>query len=318
VRRPPLLILLSCVVAASACTNHQAAAPTTSSGPVAPTTTAVPSPTTATPKGPLAVGVRTLTFVDASRPTPATSAGPARPSRTLVTTVWYPMASGRFPLVVWAHGYNRVSTEYQSLLRRWASAGYVVAGPNLPSLRRPAPGQGPASEADARSEPGDLSFVIGALATSPLGDVVDTSHVIAAGHSDGAIDALAVALAQCCHDPRIGAVVSIAGAEEAGTFGAYTAAGPVPLLVVQGDHDVHLTVGDAHAIYNPAAAPKFLLILRGADHNTSLLDVGAQPATLLADEVVAFSDRYAKNLPTVAGMDRDAASAGFADLMHQP
>ena len=235
-----------------------------------------------------------------------------------MTTVWYPATAGRFPLVVWAHGYNRVSAEYQSLLRRWASAGYVVAGPNLPSLRRPRPGEGPASEADAASEPGALSFVISSLATSPMRDAIDSSHVIAGGHSDGAIDALAVALSQCCRDRRITAVVSIAGAEQAGTFGSYSGGRAVPLLVVQGDRDVHLTVGDAHAIYDPAAPPKFLLVLRGADHNTALLDAGMQPATLLADEVVAFSDHYAKNLPTVDVMDREAAAAGFADLVHEP
>ena len=339
----PAILPAAVLLLLTACATHRIAAPARSTA--TPATTAVSTastspPPTASPTEPFAVGVRTFTFVDASRPTPATSAGQRQPSRTLVTTVWYPATgaasaadipdapalrtSAPFPIVVWAHGFNRVSSDYRSLLHRWASAGYVLAGPTLPSLRRPGPGQGPASEADQASEPGDLGYVVTALASmnadpsSPLRGVVDPTRVIAAGHSDGAIDALALALAHCCHDPRVVAVVSIAGAEEPGVFGTYSGAGGVPLLVVQGDRDVHLTVSDAHSIYDPAAPPKYLLVLHGADHNTALLDVNVQPARLLADAVVAFSHRYTKNAQTIAGLDGEAKAAGFADFVHDP
>ena len=56
------------------------------------------APTAAPPSRPAletyAVGMLTDTFVDTSRPTAAWGPNPARPSRTLVTTVWYP-ATGR-------------------------------------------------------------------------------------------------------------------------------------------------------------------------------------------------------------------------------
>src|SRR5216110_793188 len=62
--------------------------------------------------GPYAVGVTTVTFMDASR------------SRTLVTEVWYPARSagrdaparrGRYPLVLVAHGYCGFRTNYEYL-----------------------------------------------------------------------------------------------------------------------------------------------------------------------------------------------------------
>jgi dienelactone hydrolase len=226
---------------------------------------------------------------------------------------------------VWAHGYNRVGTEYVSLLARWASAGYVVAAPRLPSSRRPAPGEGPATSDDERSEPGDLSFVVGAVArmgddaASPLRGRVDGRHVIAAGHSQGAADALAMAFASCCRDDRLSAVVSIAGAELPGTFGAFAVGTrALPTLFEQGDHDAHISVSTARAMYAGAGSPKYLLVLRGTDHNTSLLDVAQPGPRLLVDVVVAFSDRYTKDLPTLTHMDAEAKATDFAELSHEP
>jgi dienelactone hydrolase len=275
--------------------------------------------------------------VDTSRETPATQAGPRRPSRTLVTTLWYPAsgaasaldqpdapaAAGPFPLVVWAHGFNRVGAEYHSLLHRWAAAGYVIAAPSLPSSRRPGPGMGPASSADQRAEPGDLDFVLRQL-TEPGGPVgalrgvVAGGPVIAAGHSQGAADALALGLAACCRDARVTAVVSIAGVELPSLFGPFSAGdGRVSTLFEQGDRDVHLAVGGARTMYARTNAPKVLLVLRGADHNTSLLDVADPAAHLLADVVVAFSNHVAKGVAFGADVETEVAGAGFAELAHE-
>ena len=55
----------------------------------------------------------TMTFVDTSRSTPAWNGMPGKPSRTLVTTIWYPArgsgsvttaGDGAYPLIVFAHG----------------------------------------------------------------------------------------------------------------------------------------------------------------------------------------------------------------------
>ena len=59
------------------------------------------------------VATTTMTFVDTSRSTPPWNGMPAKPSRTLVTTVWYPARAsgsaagsgdGPYPLIVFAHG----------------------------------------------------------------------------------------------------------------------------------------------------------------------------------------------------------------------
>ena len=59
------------------------------------------------------VATTTMTFVDTSRTTPAWNGMPGKPSRTLVTTIWYPArgsgsvttaGDGTYPLIVFAHG----------------------------------------------------------------------------------------------------------------------------------------------------------------------------------------------------------------------
>jgi hypothetical protein len=57
--------------------------------------------------GPYRVGMRTATFVDDTRPTPAFGGSPPAPNRTVLTDIWYPAAGnpdGPFPLVVYNHG----------------------------------------------------------------------------------------------------------------------------------------------------------------------------------------------------------------------
>src|SRR6187200_1714115 len=93
----------------------------------------VSAATQPTTEGRYAVGVRTETFVDPSRPTSANNDYPGAPTRTLVTTVFYP-AEGtpggpdqqdapavdhkRFPLVVFSHGFGASGPAYTIVLRR--------------------------------------------------------------------------------------------------------------------------------------------------------------------------------------------------------
>ena len=86
------------------------------------------------------VATTTMTFVDTSRSTPPWDGTPARASRTLVTTIWYPARSGSattarqgpYPLIVFAHGLGGSPQLYSKLLTAWAAAGYVVAAPLFP------------------------------------------------------------------------------------------------------------------------------------------------------------------------------------------
>ena len=155
------------------------------------------------------VGVRTETFVDRSRPTNANGSYPGAPTRTLPTTIWYP-AEGtpgpteqpnapayddrRFPLLVFSHGFTASGPAYGLLLRRIASAGYVVAAPTFPLSNGGAPG-GPRL-ADVFNQPADVSFVIDQMLAanadpaSAFHGTIDPDRIGVGGHSLGAITTL--------------------------------------------------------------------------------------------------------------------------------
>jgi predicted dienelactone hydrolase len=342
------LAVLVAAGAVSACTGGgtarpPAVPPTSSAAPPAPelatTTSVTMPPASPAPRNPYAVGVRTETFVDTARPTPATSAGPATPGRTLPTTIWYPasgddrggdvvdaapaVGAGPFPLVVWGHGFNVRARDYRSLLHRWAQAGYVIAAPDFPASTggRTGPGAGPATTDDEGSEPGDLSFTASSvlrLSAAPEGlltRLVDPRRMVAAGHSQGAADALAMTVAQCCRDHRVSAAVIVAGAERPDRFGAYQyAANHTPVLLEQGGRDRYLSVDDASRLYARLSSPKFLLVLRGADHNTPQGDAEDEPTRLLAQVIVDFCDHYVKDVDIGDRLQREVRDSEFADL----
>ena len=92
---------------------------------------------------------------------------PAKPSRTLVTTIWYPARSGSagtsgqgpYPLIVFAHGLGGSPQVYSKLPTAWAAVGDAVAAPLFPLSSSETPG-GP-DAGDIGNQPGDMSFVIG-------------------------------------------------------------------------------------------------------------------------------------------------------------
>ena len=220
------------------------------------------------------VTTTTMTFIDTSRPTPPWNGMPGKPSRTLVTTIWYPArvsgsdataGDGPYPLIVFAHGLGGSPQGYQRLLTAWAAAGYVVAAPLFPLSSGETPG-GP-DGGDIGSQPGDMSFVIdqllkvSAASNGQLSGLVDPNEIGAAGHSNGAITTLGLVANGCCRDPRVKAAVVMAGTTEGLGRGHYQLAKAPPLLVVQDLHDGLVPYADAVAIYNQARGPKALLAL---------------------------------------------------------
>jgi dienelactone hydrolase len=238
-------------------------------GPLIASPPAVAGAASATP-----VGQTTMNFVDTSRATPAWGGMPAKASRTLVTTIWYPAqrsgsaaASGgsRYPLIVFAHGLGGSPQQYQQLLTAWAAAGYVVAAPLFPLSNNETPG-GP-DGGDIGNQPGDMSFVIdqvlkaSAAPSGPLSGLVDPNEIGAAGHSNGGITTLGLVANSCCRDTRVKAAVVMAGTTEGLGSGAYELAQAPPLLVVQDVHDGLVPYADAVAVFNGARGPKALLAL---------------------------------------------------------
>ncbi|MGD0452674.1 MAG: hypothetical protein ABSB69_03695 [Solirubrobacteraceae bacterium] len=264
---------------------------------------------TVSPTPSFAVGLRVLRLLDRSR-TIKLKDGRSEP-RTLVTYVRYPalgapgqadipnaepaIAGGPYPLVVFGHGFAVTPALYTSLLRSWASAGYVVAAPVFPLGSADAPG-GP-DEADVVNQPRDMSFVITSLLSlsrpdaGPLAGLVDPERIAVAGHSDGGETALAVAYSRRFHDPRVDAAVILSGAEMSGVGGYRFTPGSPPLLAAQGTEDMFNEPKYTNAYFELAQRPKFLLRLLGAGHLPPYTD--QQPQLAIVERVTtAFLDSY--------------------------
>jgi dienelactone hydrolase len=255
----------------------------------------VGAPAVAAAAGSTLVATTTMTFVDSSRSTPPWDGMPGKPSRTLVTTIWYPArasgsvaaaGNGPYPLIVFAHGLGASPQEYQQLLTAWAAAGYVVAAPLFPLSSSQTPG-GP-DGGDIGNQPGDMSFVIdqvlhaSAGPDGPLSGLVDPDEIGAAGHSNGAITTLGLVANSCCRDIRVKAAVVMAGTTEGLGRGSYVLAKAPPLLVVSDVHDGLVPYADAVAVFNQARGPKALLAL----HWDSSSDSTGATAHMAASGVV--------------------------------
>jgi fermentation-respiration switch protein FrsA (DUF1100 family) len=269
------------------------------------------------PDGPFAVGRRDETFVDTSRPTKANREAPALPARTLPTMVLYPAvgppaaqevpgatplaADGPFPLVVFAHGFTGNPSVYIADMRNWAAAGYVVAAPSFPLTSAGAAGGLNVSDYD--QQPADVRFVLDSvlgLARSggPLAGAVDEERVAVGGHSLGAITTVGLAFNDCCEDPRIDAVFTIAAA----TWhfdGRPDERRDLPLLLIHGDADDTLPYAGSVDLYRRVTPPKFLVDLVDGPHIPFLR--GPFPP-LIDEAVVGFLDRYLKD--RAGGLER--------------
>ncbi len=293
---------------------------------VAPPAAATPRPV---PDGPFAVGVRTETFVDTGRPTAANGTAPGLPSRTLVTTVFYPAqgdaaqpgevvdarpARGRFPLLVFAHGFTANGPTYAFLLRQIAAEGYVVAAPTFPLSNGAATG-GP-NLGDYANQPADVSFVIDEmlrLNRTPgtwLRDHVQRRRIGVGGHSLGGITTLGF-LNTATRDRRVDAIVPIAGVRlpfAGGTFGLER---ELPSLLIHADNDPVVPYSGSTTAYADASPPKFLLTLFGAGHSP----FGGRAGEVLVESTVDFLDRYvALYRPAGGDLRRDGTVEGVSRL----
>jgi dienelactone hydrolase len=240
----------------------------------------------------------TRTFVDASRSTPPNGGAPGSSDRTLVTSFWYPSTPGTYPLVVFAHGYAVTPEFYAPMLERWASAGYVVAAPTSPILSGV---RGGASHADYEQTFADTSFVItqtlGLGSSDPIGGRVDPDRVAAAGHSDGEVISFGVGFLECCRDPRVRSVISMAGnLENANNPHVRDTGTPILHVMETGDEYDPYPASIAWDRAN-LTAPRFLLTLEGATHVPPYQVAGDRHFELLANVVVRFLDGTLKGHP---------------------
>lgn len=262
IRRLVALLMLMSIAGCGGAKPTQGAAPRPSARPSVPARTVIRR--------------RVIHLVDRSRS--VRHADGTTDVRRLPTVVRFPHVTGgtvqqrarRYPLIVFAHGYDLTAGNYRRLLQNWARAGFVVAAPDLPGESARAPG-GP-NRGDILNQPADLRFVVGRLLalsarrSGVLSGVIAPPPVGVAGHSDGGDTALAVAYDSRYRDRRVGAAVILAGADLPGIAPfRFPASGP-PLLAVQGSADPINPPSATEAFWDRAPAPKLLLTLPGAGH----------------------------------------------------
>jgi fermentation-respiration switch protein FrsA (DUF1100 family) len=300
--------LVAAVVLAAGCAGGDGSG-------TAPSTEASSTATSDAPQDAYAVGSREIELVDTSRPTAADpSRGmPERPERTLPVLVLYPAegepttptevvegapaAEGVFPLVIFSHGVNAEGPTYENRLKEWARAGYVVAAPTHPLSS----GDG-GQISDYVHQPADVSFVLDELLSlpddDPLAARIDPERSATAGHSLGAITSLGVGLSSCCADPRLDAVVSLAGIRLPLPNGEVDDIDRLPFLAVHGAADATIPVSGSDTLFTEAAGPAAYLRIEDAGHS----DIVRREGPLVDAAVVAFLDQH-------LGGDDDALDA---------
>jgi pimeloyl-ACP methyl ester carboxylesterase len=234
---------------------------------------------------PFSLETETLRLFDPTRVTPARGSVPPSAGRVLVTDLLIPDgAAGPLPLVVFAHGWNSNPSVYQSLLTRWAQAGFLVAAPVFPDSTNLYPGSPVSNYADQAL---DLSFVITSLLASQT-PLVDPDRIAVAGHSDGGTDVALMALDPSYADPRVRAYLSLSSEMPSGVAPYAVAPTGAAFIVAVGSADEYGLYPKATEVFdNAQAASKAMLVEEGGDHLGSYVDDSTAAASM-RDELTRF------------------------------
>ena len=207
------------------------------------------------------------TFVDRSRRT-VPSAGPALPSRTLVTSIYRPNGNGPFPLVLFAHGIIGHPDKFTKLFAVWANAGFAVAAPAFPLTNLLAKGALD-NMGDVENQAPDLKFVLEQVLAmngrrgSRLFHAIDAQRIGAAGLSLGGVTTYDFVFGACCRDVHVVAAEVLDGFRPNVPLD-----GHVPMLIAHSDSDPLIPYSNAVAAFRAARAPVWFVTLRGASHAT--------------------------------------------------
>jgi dienelactone hydrolase len=329
-RGPVAAAAISMVLVVGACTAEDTppspAAPAAAVQDVSPTTTLELA---AVPEDGYAVGQRSVELVDQTRPTrPDPTRGlAASANRTLPVVIVYPaegdpggpieidapVAEGRFPLVLFSHGWTASGPAYVPRIEHWARRGYVVAAPTFPLS------SGPGGQlSDYSNQPDDVSFVIdevlerAATPGDPFHDHIDPDRVAAAGHSLGAATTVGLTYHSCCVDKRIDAAVEISGIELPFPRGDYSRRPPTPLLLIHGGGDRLLRIGYSEQIFATTTGPAYFARFPAAGHTDIIGDANGE---LVDDLVLAFFARYLRDdFEAIGDLDDTLAESDRATL----
>lgn len=260
------------------------------------------------------VATVTRTFVDTTRPTPPNGTAPGRPTRTLVTTILYPAAHpgtqhpdrrhGPYPMVEFSPGAGGAPQNTITLLRHWASAGFVVVAPTFPLSGAGAPGG--VNVGDVINQPADVGFVIGSVLREsasrhgPLAHLINRHEVGVSGISLGGNTTIGLVANSCCRQAspvKIKAAIVMAGTTQGYPGGQYDLTKTPPIMVVSGTADAIVPYNQALGIFNGARGPKAMVTIKGGDHGSPA--GGEQPsATAVLRVTTDFLLTYLKHSKT--------------------
>lgn len=236
--------------------------------------------------GPYQVGTIDLLLEDTTRGLPAYGTFEGSDTRPIKAKVWYPKdgdarAPGKWPLVVYSHGYMSQKEENGAMLSWLAGHGVISISADAPLATQAAP-DGP-TLIDVPNQAQDVSFLIDEVlrlagdAASPLHEGVDETRIGAAGLSMGGLVTFLAGFHPEWGDERLTVVASMAGAICILPESFYTA--DKPTLFLYGDGDVIAPyAGNGSGPYAKAKAPKTLITLKGGTH----IGFAGSAATLFA------------------------------------
>jgi predicted dienelactone hydrolase len=276
-------------------------------------------PTSFTVPGPFAIGETTLTLPTDGAPVevwyPATQSAVAGTTEATYNIAdWLPpalqklipagfsvtspsgghpdvaVAPGRFPLVVFSHGFAGFRDQSAFLTSFLATWGFVVAAPDHYSRDLTEVLGGPTGATAKTTDVEDLKATISlmahqnAKAGSPFHGHVDTKKISAVGHSAGGVAVEALASV----DPKVATFIGLAGATVGlpgnAKHGAGSSVPHQPGLLMSGTADTVVPTAGMITAYGKMHAPKRLILIKGAGHLVfaDICEIGAGQGGLLA------------------------------------
>jgi dienelactone hydrolase len=224
----------------------------------------------------------------------------ARGDRPLVTTLYTPNTPGRLPLFVWVHGLGSSPEYFNAFLRGIAERGVMVAAPRMPRTNADVPSP---DFDDYVNQPADISHLLDLL-LAEFPERIDAKRIAVGGHSLGAMTTVGLVADRCCIDTRVTAAVEMSGTRRSFPGGEPTTHG-VPTLWVHGTDDETFPVRDSEALFEVAAPPKFIVVLRDTPHVPWR---NAEAVPLLQDAVEQFLAEYLIGRPGAADPLRGTGS----------
>jgi len=191
-----------------------------------------------------------------------------RGARVLRTMLVVPRVSAgvEVPAMEFAHGWNSNPIVYASMLRAWASAGFLVIAPTSPGMAR---GRGLLSQGAASArQAADLPAVLTQVLRIKLPVVVNRTQIALAGHSDGGSTVATLAFNRGYRDRRIDAFLIFSGGRTSINAGRREWRGNTePVFIADSYADQFDDFPSAGGFYAQARAPKVMVgIGRGERH----------------------------------------------------